>query len=81
LVQEEKKTPESKCVKGKPKYSTGSANQNCHQSSKMTLSPQEDGPNQQGLNKKNVSGSIEREDWSLSYPKLDSFISFSYICY
>jgi hypothetical protein len=52
LVKEEKKTLKSKSVEGKPKYSTGLANQNCHQSSKMMPSPQEDGPNQQGLNKK-----------------------------
>jgi hypothetical protein len=62
-----------------PKF--GPANQNCHQSSKMMSSPQEDGPNQEGLNKENVSGSIERKDWSPSYPKLGSFISFPYICY
>jgi hypothetical protein len=35
----------SKFIKGKLKYSMRSANQSCHQSSKMTSSPQEDGPN------------------------------------
>ena len=48
--------PEVKIRRGKPKYSTKSANRITHE---MASSPQEDGPNRQRLEKENTSNFTE----------------------
>ena len=71
LVQEER-TPRSKFVKGKPKYSTRLANQSCHEISKMTPSYQGNGPHwqvRQGRKREDTSNFIDGKDWGPSYHK------------
>jgi hypothetical protein len=84
-----RESPKSTSIKGKPKYSR-SANRIA---TRLTSSPQEDGPDRQELDKENIvdpigkiSKGTEREDTldfiegkdlSPSYPKLGNFISFT----
>jgi hypothetical protein len=79
LVLEER-APRSKFVKWKPKYSTRSTNQSCHESSKMTPSYRGNGPHwqgRQGIKQEDTSDFIEGKNWGPSYRNLRSFIFFS----